>query len=408
MRELQMGQNCPIGSGQIVVSIAGEPHQEFIAHLQAGALLLGSDGRIQNEDDLISAEQPNSRDGSVAFSEQSREFRINLDSVPQTVARIAIVLTVKPGLSAGITFSVFGAIRVRLADAAGQPVLLFPLPLASHGETAMILAELYRYQGQWKFRAVGQGFTAGLSALAAHFGWSVPEPPPSSVPDQGSGGGRRRSGDPSTFSGTGFCVHADGYVLTNYHVIEGAREILGRSPRHRCPMEVVFSDPTNDLALLRADSAMPGVAVFRDGRQAQLGENVIVVGYPLGGLLGSGPQVTTGNVSSLIGAGDDTRLLQFTAPTQAGNSGGPLLDGNGAVIGVVVSKLNAARVHEITGDIPQNVNFAIKATLAWGLLDAVGVDYQQQPTTPTAPTPRAVAAIASEARDFVIKIECRE
>ncbi|MEE4378482.1 MAG: hypothetical protein V2J55_13390, partial [Candidatus Competibacteraceae bacterium] len=76
MRELQMGQNCPVSSGQIVVSIAGEPHDEFIARLQAGALLLGSDGRIQDEQDLISAERPNSRDGSVAFNESSREFRV--------------------------------------------------------------------------------------------------------------------------------------------------------------------------------------------------------------------------------------------------------------------------------------------------------------------------------------------
>jgi S1-C subfamily serine protease len=105
---------------------------------------------------------------------------------------------------------------------------------------------------------------------------------------------------------------------------------------------------------------------------------VIVVGYPLGGLLGSGPQVTTGNVSSLIGPGDDTRALQFTAPTQSGNSGGPLLDSDGAVVGVVSSKLNAVRVHEMTGDVPQNVNFAIKAALARGFLDAVGMEYRSR------------------------------
>ena len=75
--------------------------------------------------------------------------------------------------------------------------------------------------------------------------------------------------------------------------------------------ELVFADPTNDLALLRADSPPPGVARFRDGIPARLGETVVVIGYPLGGLLGSGPQVTTGNISSLIGPGDDTRALQF-------------------------------------------------------------------------------------------------
>jgi hypothetical protein len=145
------------------------------------------------------------------------------------------------------------------------------------------------------------------------------------------------------------------------------------------------------------------VATFRDGRQAQLGEAVIVIGYPLGGLLGSGPQVTTGNVSSLIGPGDDTRSLQFTAPTQSGNSGGPLLDSDGAVVGVVSSKLNAVRVHEMTGDIPQNVNFAIKAALARSFLEAVGIDCQSRIPRAT----RSTADIAAEARDFVVKIECQ-
>jgi S1-C subfamily serine protease len=192
-------------------------------------------------------------------------------------------------------------------------------------------------------------------------------------------------------------------VLTNHHVIEDAREIVARSPRHRCSLELVFADPTNDLALLRADSPPPGVALFRDGPQARLGETVMVVGYPLGGLLGSGPQVTTGNVSSLIGPGDDTRSLQFTAPTQSGNSGGPLLDGDGAVVGVVSAKLNAVRVHEMTGDVPQNVNFAIKAALARGFLEAAGVEYRSRAPRPS----RAATDIATEARDFVMKIECR-
>ena len=89
--------------------------------------------------------------------------------------------------------------------------------------------------------------------------------------------------------------------------------------------------------------------------------------------------MTTGNVSSLIGPGDDTRALQFTAPTQAGNSGGPLLDGDGAVVGVVSLKLNVIRVHEMTGDIPQNVNFAIKPALAREFLEAM-----------EGPVPRAV------------------
>ena len=388
----------------MIIGVSGEPREDFSARTQTGGVLLADDGRARDFADLVSADQPRSRDGAVACTEPAGEFRIDLDAVPSAVARIALVLTIKPGMAPGTTFGVFSTIRAWLADAAGLPLLVFPLPPASRGETAMILAELYRHRGQWKFRAVGQGFAAGLPALAAHFGLSLPEPPRerSAVGDSGARRGSDRGGE-TTFSGTGFCVHPDGYVLTNHHVVEDAREILARSPRHRCALELVFADPTNDLALLRADVAPPGVAVFRDGPQARLGETVIVVGYPLGGLLGSGPQVTTGNVSSLIGPGDDTRSLQFTAPTQVGNSGGPLLDGDGTVVGVVSAKLNAVRVHEMTGDVPQNVNFAIKAALARGFLEAAGVDYQCRAPGPA----RAAADIATEARDCVMKIECR-
>ncbi len=397
MHELQPGQNQPIGGGRIVVGISGEPREDFEAQTQTGAVLLGADGQARDLSNLISAEQPRSPDGSVVFTGYPPAFCIELDAVPATVTRIALVLAVKPGQSAGVTFSVFTAIRTWLTDATDKPVLLFPLPPATHGEKAMVMAELYRYHGQWKFRAIGQGFAAGLPALAAHFGLRIPEAHPVASP------GSRPPAGPSSFSGTGFCIHPDGYVLTNYHVIEGARDIQGRSPRQRCRLEPVFADPTNDLALLRADAPLPGMATFREGRAAQLGESVIVIGYPLGGLLGSGPQVTTGNVSSLIGPGDDTRSLQFTAPTQSGNSGGPLLDSDGAVVGVVSSKLNAVRVHEMTGDIPQNVNFAIKAALARGFLEAVGIDYQSRMPR----TVRSTADIAAEARDFVVKIECQ-
>lgn len=80
-----------------------------------------------------------------------------------------------------------------------------------------------------------------------------------------------------------------------------------------------------------------------------------------------------------------------------------MLDGDGAVVGVVSSKLNALRVHEMTGDVPQNVNFAIKGMLARGFLEAAGIEYQSR----LSGSARAATEIAAEARDFVLKIECR-
>lgn len=402
MQELQPGQNRPIGQGRVTLVVGGEPDGLFGANTQAGIAVLGGDGRLRDFDDLVGADQPHSRDGAVTLAEAPGTFHLDLDAVAPEVVRLALVLAVRPELPPGTTFGVFSAIRTWLMDSEGQVLLAFPLPLSSRGETAMILSEVYRYQGQWKFRAVGQGFAQGLPALAAHFGLRWPEPERPAV-DRAEP--RRQPSPPSgtAFSGTGFCVHPEGYVLTNYHVIDGAGEILARSPRQRFRLEPVFADPTNDLALLRAAAPLASVAAFRDGPQARLGEVVVVIGYPLGGLLGSGPQVTTGNVSALIGPGDDSRFLQFTAPTQAGNSGGPLLDGDGTVVGVVSAKLNAIQVHAMTGDVPQNVNFALKTALARSFLEAAGVEYQNRP----ARLARLATDIADEARAFVLKIECR-
>ena len=101
--------------------------------------------------------------------------------------------------------------------------------------------------------------------------------------------------------------------------------------------------------------------------------SVVAVGFPLPGLLASEANVTTGIVSALAGIGDDTRFLQMTVPVQPGNSGGPLLDLEGRVVGVVVGKLDAVKVASVTGDIPQNVNFAIKAGVLRSFLDASAV-----------------------------------
>jgi S1-C subfamily serine protease len=234
-----------------------------------------------------------------------------------------------------------------------------------------------------------------------HFGLRYEEPASKRnlpQPDQRDHSPHRRT----TFSGTGFCVNAEGYFVTNHHVIENALEIRARSPTEDYPLRHVFSDPSNDLALLKGTESCSRVAVFRSGAQAQPGESVVVIGYPLNGLLGSSPQVTTGNVSSLIGIGDDTRGLQFTAPVQRGNSGGPLLDADGAVVGVVSAKLDVARIHALTGDIPQNVNFAIKSAVVRSFLEAIGVGYVSRPTG----SPRQPSEIAAEAQRFVFRIDC--
>jgi S1-C subfamily serine protease len=112
--------------------------------------------------------------------------------------------------------------------------------------------------------------------------------------------------------------------------------------------------------------------------------------------------MTTGNLSSLSGIGGDTRLVQITAPVQPGNSGGPVLDSAGNLMGVVVSKLDAIKAAKITGDIPQNVNFAINANVLRSFLDANSVEYE------TANSDKALltTAIADRAKGFTVLVEC--
>ncbi len=140
----------------------------------------------------------------------------------------------------------------------------------------------------------------------------------------------------------------------------------------------------------------------RKAPTVRAGDNVVVVGFPLRGLLASQTNVTTGTISATAGLRDDTRYLQITAPVQPGNSGGPLLDQSGNIVGVVVSTLDALKLAELTGDIPQNVNFAIKASVARTFLDTHNVEY----LTSTSTTKLDAADIGEQAREFTVLIEC--
>jgi hypothetical protein len=195
-------------------------------------------------------------------------------------------------------------------------------------------------------------------------------------------------------TGSGFRV-ARGLVVTNHHVIDGCSRLQVNG------VQAVMknSDQRSDIALL--SSAVGGSVVNLRAQRVAVGESVAVAGYPLRGLL-SGFNMTTGSLSSLSGLGGDTRLLQITAPVQPGNSGGPVLDSAGNLMGVVVSKLDALKAAKITGDIPQNVNFAINSNVLRAFLDASGVEYD------VANSGKAIAptAIAEKAKDFTVLVEC--
>ncbi len=105
-----------------------------------------------------------------------------------------------------------------------------------------------------------------------------------------------------------------------------------------------------------------------------------------------------------MGPGNDRRLIQITAPVQPGNSGGPVLDASGHVVGVVVSRLDAIKLAQRTGRLPQNVNFAISGTAARTFLDAHKIRYRVSSSTSTVPA----VDIAARARGFTVSVECTE
>ena len=199
---------------------------------------------------------------------------------------------------------------------------------------------------------------------------------------------------PSQMTGSGFRV-TRGAIITNYHVVDGC----SRLNVNGVAAQVRGSDARSDLALLNA--TLPGPNATLRAQRAAVGEPLAVAGYPLRGLL-SGFNMTTGSLSSLSGIGGDTRLVQITAPVQPGNSGGPVLDSAGNLMGVVVSKLDAVKAIKITGDIPQNVNFAINTNVLRSFLDANSVEYD----TATSDKALATTAIAERAKGFTVLVEC--
>ncbi len=186
------------------------------------------------------------------------------------------------------------------------------------------------------------------------------------------GGAGARSG-PATPSenvstGTAFFVSWRGHLITNHHVIEGASQVrVQLSDGDLLDAEVVSLDPVNDLALLRVE-AIRRPFVVAPVISALKGEEVFTLGYPLISLQGQEQKATFGHVNSLTGMQGDARFAQVDVPIQPGNSGGPLIDGQGRVVGVVTSMLHPKVTFEMAGVVPQNVNYALKSDFVHALL----------------------------------------
>lgn len=209
--------------------------------------------------------------------------------------------------------------------------------------------------------------------------------------------------EPKKSYGTGFYVSSDGYLVTNEHVVESCAVIAAiDAAGQRIPVRIVRVLKTDDLALLEANTEPYAFAIFRESTTITQGESVVAYGFPLAGLLASSGNVSTGLVTALAGIRDNARQIQISAPVQPGNSGGPLVDSKGLVIGVVVSKLDAIAVAKITSDIPQNINFAVKAISVINLFNMSSVPYRSA----NLQRDLSVETLTQQVKSYTVKIEC--
>ena len=203
----------------------------------------------------------------------------------------------------------------------------------------------------------------------------------------------------SSGTGSGFFVSKLGHIVTNEHVVRNCGSItVGDSTTNQVSATLLEKDKRNDLALMRISSTQmasaeskslisklglrveistPSIPLASGGLlrpdDVELGEDLLVSGYPYGDIFSNTIKVTKGIVSANKGMGDDSSQFQMDAAVQAGNSGGPIYDENGNIVGVVVQQLNKLKVAKVMGSLPENVNFGIKASTVRQFLTAAGL-----------------------------------
>jgi len=177
-------------------------------------------------------------------------------------------------------------------------------------------------------------------------------------------------------SGSGIVISRDGLILTNEHVVrqcDSLQVVLDSTRTVKATLRAV--DAARDLALLAVEESFPLAAPMRQDAAPRLGEPVAVVGYPLVHVLSAQPNISFGHVNATVGVKGNPAQMQIDVPIQRGSSGSPVLDAAGNLIGIVVSKLDALKLAKSTGDLPQNINFAIRGDVVRSFLEAQHVDF---------------------------------
>lgn len=230
------------------------------------------------------------------------------------------------------------------------------------------------------------------STVAAHQPQVTPQPAPQASPPA-------TPPPPQSSSGTGFFVAEKGVLVTNHHVIDScsAIDVVGYGPAR-----LITSDEDVDLAVLQLRTAKPHPVAEIRAEAAQLGESVVALGFPLADILNSSLNMGTGIVSSETGFfGDETRFTTNVG-IQPGNSGGPILDEYGRVLGVAVSKINDEALLAAMGTTAPNVGFAIKGEV---VADYLSLFRLPEPSAEPE-KPLSARELAGLGRNFTVQVTC--
>lgn len=206
-------------------------------------------------------------------------------------------------------------------------------------------------------------------------------------------------------SGSGFFISRSGHLLTNDHVIAGCRRVSVKPTQARAhlPATVIGADKPDDLAVLKYSGRTPAVAKFRKPINLGVGDKVAVIGHPLHGLVAIKPIFVTGRVRSF----QDEKLKHWgrfaiDADIRRGNSGGPVIDERGFVIGVVSAKINTPAMFQRTGEVMRDIGLIIRQDRVLRFLDRFGVAYTGDHRRP----PLDDEALFGLAQAFVARIGC--
>jgi S1-C subfamily serine protease/antitoxin component YwqK of YwqJK toxin-antitoxin module len=174
-------------------------------------------------------------------------------------------------------------------------------------------------------------------------------------------------------NGSGFFISEKGYIATNYHVVKEASaiqvEYFQKGKKNTFNAKVIVTDKQNDLAIIQINDSkfknLPSIPYVFSSTIKDVGSEVFALGYPMANVMGDEIKFTDGKISSKTGIEGDITVYQISVPIQPGNSGGPLFDNKGNLVGITSSALNKEYFNS------ENVNYAIKTTYLKNLIDVM-------------------------------------